>query len=341
MPRRDTISTDRPGTAAAIASSMPTLRTAIDDAIATEMARDPTVFMLGFEVSVRTGLAERFGAARVRDTPVAELATLGLAVGAARRGLRPIVDLMGSSFFFLAMDQLANHAAVTRYMFSGAMPMSLVLRGVTGVGEVAAAAHHGRMAHPMLFAVPGLKLVMPSDSVSGHALAVDAIRDPDPVVLLEHVRLFRRAEPLPAPREPVRLGRAAVRTTGDDVTVVAIGPAVAAAIAAAREVAQAGVSVEVIDLGTLHPLDLPTIERSVVRTGRLVVVDEAPETSSIANYIAAELAQRRWGRLAAPIRRLTMPDSNVPFSAAGAFESVIPGVKDIERAIVELNTCGT
>lgn len=313
-----------------------TFHEAIQAAIAEEMQRDPHVFMLGFEVSLRSGLQAEFGPRRVLDTPISELGVTGLGIGAARRGMKPVIDLMGSSFFFLAMDQIANHAAITHYLFNGQLPASLVILGMTGIGDVVGAAHHGRMPHPLLMGIPGLKVVFPSDALDAKRLMKAAIRDPNPVVFLEHVRLYRTKMVVPSDDEILPLGSAVIKRPGRDVSVVAIGPMVGAASEAAAELETGGISVEIIDPRTLSPLDFDTILESLSRTGRMVVVDEAHDTCSAARHIAAVVAERGSAVLKAPIKVLTVPQTNIPFSSGNIFEHLVPTAARIRETIHEL-----
>jgi pyruvate dehydrogenase E1 component beta subunit len=312
------------------------LREAVNAAIAQELRRDERVVVLGFEAAARTGLGSEFGK-RVLDTPISELAVMGMAVGAARCGLRPVVDLMGSSFFFLAMDQIANHAAVTHHLFGGRLPMSLVVRGVTGVGDVAGGAHHGRMAHSLLAAIPGLKVVMPADAASAAALMTAAIHDPNPVVFLEHVRLYRRADTLPMDDSAWRIGAAVRRRAGADLTIVGTGPTVVEALGAADDLAGDGLRVEVLDLCTVSPVDVDTVVASARRTGRLIVVDEAPALGSTASFVANAVHERLGHTLRAPTRVLTAPHANVPFAVADGSAMFLPTaarIADVARELV-------
>lgn len=310
-----------------------TLLEAAEAGLADEMRGDPSVFVIGFEASARwPTVAAEFGAGRVRDTPIAELGTMGLAVGAARRGLRPVVDLMGSTYIYLALDQVVHGAASTASMFGDQLPCSLVLVGLSGLGEQLAGAHHAAMPHPLLMSVPGLTVVFPSDPATARAAVRAAVRDPGPVVLLLPLRQRQQRAPAP-PMPPLELGRAAVRRPGRDLTVVAIGPSVAEALEASRALAVAGISVEVVEPVTLSPLDLDTIVASAGRTRRLLVVDEAYATCSAASEICARVSAACWSSLLLPPRGLTVPDVVIPFAPEpGAYKRVAPHAEAISAA---------
>ncbi len=292
---------------------------AIRDAQFEEMKRDPSVFMMGEDLATNlfgttTGLAEAFGTERVRNTPISEAGFIGAAAGAAMVGMRPIVDVTIASFIYPAMDQLVSIVAKSRYLYGGQARLPLVLRLSLFYGNSTAAQHSDR-PYPMLMAVPGLKIIVPSNALEVKGLLKSAVRDDDPVLCFEDAGLWSSRMEIPDEEEVlVPIGKAAVRREGRDVTVVALAASVSESLAAAAELAKEGVSVEVIDPRTLAPLDVETILRSVRKTGRLIAVDPAHRTCSAASEIAATVAERAFGALRAPVLRVTAPDTHVPFS---------------------------
>ncbi len=284
-----------------------------------EMKRDPSVFMMGEDLTTNlfgatTGFVEAFGAERVRNTPISEAGFIGAAAGAAMVGMRPIVDVTIASFIYPAMDQLISIIAKSRYLYGGQARLPLVLRLCMFYGNSTAAQHSDR-PYPMLMAVPGLKIILPSNARDMKGLLKSAVRDDDPVLCFEDSNLWSSKMEVPEGEDVlVPLGQAEVKREGTDVTVVALGGAVPQALAAATALAQEGVSVEVIDPRTLVPLDAATILRSVRKTGRLVAVDPAHRTCSAASEIAAIVAEQAFDALRAPVLRVTTPDTHIPFS---------------------------
>ena len=288
-----------------------------------EMDRDERVVIVGQDIRANVygttrGFAERFGDARVRDVPLSEAATVGLGAGAAMAGLRPIVDLTVASFFFGAMDQFISQVAKTRYMFGGQARLPVVYRaGMYYQGGTAA--HHADRPYPMFMNVPGLKVIAPTTGPDFKGLLKSAIRDDSPVVCFEDKNLWGRPGRGTVPVEGehlVPLGRAAIRRAGTDLTIVAIASGVTIALAVAEQLAQDGISAEVIDPRTLVPMDWDTIVGSVAKTGRCVVVDPANRTCSAASEIAATLVDEHFDLLRAPVKRVTTDDVPVPFSPA-------------------------
>jgi pyruvate/2-oxoglutarate/acetoin dehydrogenase E1 component len=316
-----------------------TLVQAINEAMAEEMQRDPKVFVMGEDVRIppfgtTTGLLEKFGPDRVRNTPIAEAGFLGAAIGAALTGYRPIVEAGMVTFFFVAMDQICNQAAKISYMSGGQSRVPLTIR--CGNGAVGgAAAQHSETGYGMFLNTPGLKLVMPSTPYDAKGLLKSAIRDDNPVLFFEHLRLYSKKGPVPQEEYLVPLGKAATVRSGTDVSIVAIGYMVDLAVQAASKLAQDGISAEVIDVRSLVPLDKETIAASVRKTGRVVVVDEAHKTGSMASEIAACLAEEAFDALKAPIRRVTAFDVPVPFSSAME-QYAIPSAERITAAALQL-----
>jgi acetoin:2,6-dichlorophenolindophenol oxidoreductase subunit beta len=286
-----------------------------------ELRRDPAVTILGEDVTVggpfgaTRGLVEAFGPRRVRDTPISEATVVGMAVGAALAGQRPIVEVMFIDFITLAMDQLVNHAAKLRYMTSGSLSVPLVIRAQGGA-QGAMAAHHSQSLEAWFTHVPGLHVVAPSTPADAKGLLQAAIRSDDPVLYLEHRALYWSRGPVPEADDAalVPLGRAAVRRTGTDVTIVSWSRMATIALAAAEALAVTDVSAEVIDLRSLAPLDIDTIVASVARTGRLVVAHEAVTTGGFGAEIAARVGDAAFDVLRAPVVRVGAPFVPPPFS---------------------------
>jgi pyruvate/2-oxoglutarate/acetoin dehydrogenase E1 component len=295
---------------------------AINRAQTEEMTRDERVILLGQDLRANVfgaaaGALETFGPARVRDLPLAEAGSIGVAAGAAMAGLRPIVDLTVASFVFGAMDQFVSQLAKARYMFGGQATLPVVVRAALYY-HGGTAGHHADRPYPMFMNMPGLKIILPSTAPDLLGLLKSAIRDDNPVLCFEDANLWGRKGrgPIPEDEHIVPLGKAAVRRTGTDVTIVGIGLGCVLAMDAANELAADGISAEVIDPRTLVPMDWPTILESVSRTGRLVVVDPANRTCSAASEIAARAAEDCFDALRGPVMRVTTDDIHVPFSPA-------------------------
>jgi len=290
---------------------------AILEAQREEMLRDDRVFLIGEDIALyeQLGLYEGVGAGRLRSAPISEASFVGMALGAAMTGMRPIVDLVIASLVYVAMDQLANQAAKLHYMFGGQARLPVVFRAGMWYGS-AHAAHHSDRPYPMFMGVPGIKVAIPATPADMKGLLKTAIRDDDPVLLFEEKSLWSQRGPVPAGDFTVPLGRAAVRREGCDVSIVSLGSSVQHALEASRSLADDGISAEVIDLRSLVPLDEETLLASVDKTGRLVIVDPANRTCGAAAEIAAIAAEKAFARLRAPVRRVTTPDVPIPFSPA-------------------------
>ena len=288
-----------------------------------EMERDERVVIFGQDVRANVygttgGLVEQFGEHRVRDMPLSEAGTVGCGVGAALAGLRPIVDLTVSSFFFGAMDQFISQAAKTRYMFGGQARIPVVYRGGMYY-QGGTAAHHADRPYPMFMNIPGLKIIVPASGPDFKGLLKSAIRDDSPVVCFEDKNLWGRRGRGFVPLEGdhlVPLGKAAIRRSGTDVTIIGIAGGVSTALDAAEKLAEDGVSAEVIDLRTLVPMDWDTIATSVAKTRHCVVVDPAHRTCSAASEIAGTLVDQYFDLLQGPVKRITTDDVPVPYSPA-------------------------
>lgn len=287
--------------------------------LAEEMRRDSAVYLLGEDVAlggpfgVTRGLAEEFGAQRMVNTPISEGAVMGLAIGAATAGLRPIVEIMFIDFITLALDQLVNHAAKLHYMSGGQLQIPLTVRVQCGISG-AMGAHHSQNLEAWLTHVPGLKVVMPSNPADAKGLLKTAIRDDNPVVFVEHRGLYRSTGMVTDADVALPIGQANILRRGDRVTVVALANMVGPVLAAAEELASEGVSAEIIDPRTLSPLDVETIADSVKKTSRLIVVHEAVEQSGIGAEIVARVQQEAFYYLDSPILRLAAPFAPVPAS---------------------------
>ena len=328
-----------------------TYRQAINEALRQEMERDPRVILMGEDVAgglgapgeqdawggplgVTKGLMPKFGRDRVLDTPISESAFVGAAAGAAAMGLRPVAELMFVDFFGVCFDQIFNQAAKFRYMFGGKAKTPLVIRTMIGAGR-SAAAQHSQSPYGIFTAVPGLKVVVPSNAYDAKGLLIQAIRDDDPVVFCEHKLMYDLRTEVPDEAYTIPFGEANVVRDGDDVTVVALARMVHYTMEAAEKLAAEGIECEVIDPRTTSPLDEDTILDSVERTGRLVVVDEATPRCSMATDIAALVADKAFGALKAPIRRVTAPHTPVPF--APVLEKLyIPDADRISAAVREV-----
>ena len=299
-----------------------TLSKAVNEAIAEEMRRDPTVFLIGEDVAeagtpfkVLSGLVEEFGTGRVIDTPISEPGFAGIAVGAAMTGSRPIVDLMFGDFLFLVMDQLCNQAAKIHYMSGGKLSVPMVLR--TNLGATRrSAAQHSQSLHALVCHVPGLKVALPSSAYEAKGLLKSAVRDNNPVVIFEDKLMYQEKAQVPEEEYLVPFGEAAIRRQGRDITLIATSSMVQVAEAAADRLAQEGISAEVIDPRTLVPLDEETLLASVRKTSRVMVIDEGHQSFGITAEIAARIAEKAFYHLDAPVMRMGAMDVPVPFSPA-------------------------
>ena len=288
---------------------------AIAAAIMEEMQRDPNVIFYGQNMAMteRDPMLKKFGKDRVRLAPISETAEIGIGIGAAMTGLRPIVELWMSEFMLVAFGQVLNEAPRIRYMSGGQLKVPLVLKAGFGFCAGWAGQHSNCIYHTMM-GIPGLKLVVPSTPADAKGLMTAAIRDDNPVVYLHHYMLTLDKGEVPEGEFIVPLGLADIKRAGTDVTIVAVGWMVKKAMAAAEQLAKAGISAEVVDPRTLAPLDVKTILNSVKKTGRLVLVDQAPRHSSAAVVIAGEIAEHGLEDLRAPVKMVTALDTSVPYS---------------------------
>ncbi len=301
------------------------------------MAEDDTVVVIGEDVDrsvigATKGLIEEFGEKRVRNTPISEQAFVGACVGAAASGLKPVADMMIGSFLYVAMDQVANQAAKLPYMSGGQVQLPMVLFTASGPSG-SAAAQHSENPHPMLMNVAGLKVVMPGSPYDAKGLMLAAVRDPNPVVFFQDASLAGVRGPVPEESYEIPLGVADVKREGEDVTLVATGALVRQALKAADQLAEEGISAEVVDPRTLVPLDEETILASVRKTGRVVVCDNAKLTCSAASEIASMIAEKAFDSLKAAPRRVAWENVPVPFSPV-LEERVLVSDDDIRRAVL-------
>jgi 2-oxoisovalerate dehydrogenase E1 component len=311
------------------------------EALSAEMARDPGIFVMGEGIGRRggnfattSGLFALHGEERLRDTPICERGFVGLACGAAMTGSRPVVDFMFADFVLDGVGEIINQIAKMQYMSSGRLRMPVVLRGCIGIGH-SAATHHSGNYYSMFAHFPGLCVVVPSTPRDAKGLLRTALTGDDPVLFLEHRELLGIKGPVPEGDYSIGFGRAAIVREGNQVTVVALALMVHRTLEAAGRLAADGISVEVIDPRTVAPLDVPTILRSVAKTGRLLVVDEDFAHCGLGAEIAAQVAEHGFDELDAPIRRLNGVASPTPYSPA--LEAVlVPTSESIERAIRDL-----
>ncbi|MEC9426889.1 MAG: transketolase C-terminal domain-containing protein [Actinomycetota bacterium] len=292
---------------------------AISSVLRHELDSDEDVLILGEDVSyggpfgATAGLSDAFGPKRVIDTPISEGAVMGLAVGAALSGRRPVVEIMFADFVTLAMDQLVNHAAKLRYMTDGLLSVPLTVRVQGGVGG-GYGAHHSQSLESWFLHVPGLKVVAPATVADAGGLLTAAIRDDDPVIVLEHRGLYWTKGPFAPDGPPTPIGTAAVVRSGSDATVVAVSRMVQTALTASEKLAAEGIDIELIDLRSVAPIDWETIEDSVRRTRRLVVVHEAVVTGGLGAELVAGLSASAFGALVSPALRVGAPHAPVPAS---------------------------
>jgi 2-oxoisovalerate dehydrogenase E1 component len=311
------------------------------EVLAEAMARDPSIFVVGEGIGARggnfmttAGLYDRFGPERLRDTPISERGFVGLCTGAAMAGARPVVDFMFVDFILDAMGELINQMAKVQYMSSGRLKMPLVLRGAIGIGN-SAATHHSGSYYPTFVNVPGFRVVIPATPHDAKGLFATALLSDDPVLFLEHKSLLYNKGPVPEEPYAIPFGQARVAREGQGVTVLAIAVMVKKTLDAAEQLAQEGISVEVIDPRTLAPLDITTIIESVHKTGRLLIVDEWFGPCGIGAEIAAQVMDLAFDDLDAPVRRLNGLHTPTPYSPT-LEAAVVPNTQTVTQAIRDL-----
>ncbi len=310
---------------------------ALNEALREEMRRDDSVIVFGEDVAkpggvykVTKGLLEEFGPERVRDTPISEAAIIGAAIGAALMDLRPVAEIMYMDFLTIGLDQLVTHAAKARFMSGGQVKLPMVVRCQYSLGRVHGSQHSQFFASWFLQA-PGLKVVLPGTPKDAKGLLKSAIRDDNPVLFVESGVLYHRMKgPVPEEEYLTPLGKAEVKRRGDDVTVVAVSRTVREALAAAEMLEDEGISVEVVDLMTIQPMDKETIVESVKRTNRLVIADDSVKTGGISAEVAAMVVEEAFDYLDAPIVRVNSPPLPVPFSPPLEKEYMVDSGKIVE-----------
>ncbi len=318
-----------------------TMREAISQALWEEMERDPQVFIMGEEVglwggtyAVTKGFYDHFGAERVRDTPIAEAAIIGGAIGAALSGARPVAELMTINFAFAAMDHIVNQAAKLHYMFNGQMILPLVIRAVGGGGRQLGATH-SQTPDAVFAHFPGLKVVAPGTPADAKGLLKSAIRSNDPVLFLEHATLYQLRGEVPEGEHLVPIGRSTIQRPGRDVTLVTYSKMLEVSQRAAAELAKGGVEVEIVDLRTLRPLDMGPVLDSFRRTNRAVIVEEGWRSYGVGAEIAARMYEEAFDYVDAPIRRVAQKEVPLPYNRS-LEQMALPQEKDIIQAVREV-----
>jgi len=318
--------------------SVITYREALNQALREELDRDERVFIMGEEVGyfggafkVTDGLLAVYGEKRVRDTPISELTIVGSGIGAAMGGLRPVVELMTINFGLLAMDQIVNNAAKMHYMFGGKARVPMVIRAPQGGGHQLGA-QHSQSLEAYFLHCPGLRVAIPATPADAKGLLKTAIRQPDPVIFLEHESLYGVKGEVPdGPERLVPFGKANVLREGKDLTIVAYSKCVYDALGAAEELENAGIDAEVIDLRTLNPLDLATVTESVRKTGKAIVAYEGWRTGGAGAEIAAQIYEAAFDSLDAPIERVASLDTPMPYNK-NLESAVLPSASEIIKA---------
>jgi pyruvate dehydrogenase E1 component beta subunit len=318
-------------------------REALREAMSEEMRKDETIFLLGEEVAeyqgaykVSQGMLEEFGAKRIIDTPIAELGFTGIAIGAATHGLKPIVEFMTFNFSLVAIDQIINSAAKIRQMSGGQLSCPIVFRGATGnAGQLAA--QHSQNFENWYANTPGLKVVVPSNPYDAKGLLKSAIIDPDPVVFMESELMYGDKGHVPEEEYYLPIGKANTIQEGSDVTIVSFGKMVPrVVIPAVEELAKEGISVELIDLRSVRPIDFPAIIESVKKTNRLVIVEEAWPLASISSEVTFHVQKHAFDYLDAPIIRVTSADVPLAY-AAPLVEATLPSIEKVVKAVKEVS----
>lgn len=314
---------------------------ALNSALDIMMAEDRRVFLLGEDIGhmggdfgVTRGLFQKYGAERVRDTPLSEAAIIGSAVGAAMVGMRPVPEIMFADFLGTCYDQIVNNAAKMHYMFDGQFKAPIVIRTAAG-GGFGGGPHHSQSVEGWFMNVPGLVIVGPSTPYDAKGLLIASIENDNPILFLEHKALYRLRGDVDEGKYSVPLRRASIARAGTDVTVVACMKMTQEALAAAEELAADGISVEVVDLRTLRPWDQEAVLTSVIKTGRAVVANEAPKIGGLGADVSAVIAEEAFSKLKAPVRRVCGLDTPIPFSVP-LEQIILPDKEDIKKAVREV-----
>ena len=331
--------------------SIKTFRQALNEALHLEMSRDKNVIIFGEDVcggtggtgekdawggafGVTKGLLSEFGPNRIMDTPITESAFVGAAVGAAMTGLRPVTEIMFVDFLGVCFDQIFNQAAKVRYMFGGKADMPMVLRASYGAGA-SSASQHSQALYPIFTHIPGLKVVVPSNPYDAKGLLINAIRDEDPVIFLEHKMLYDFSGEVPDEAYTVPFGEAGIVREGKDVTLISLGKMVNVCQEAADELAKENVAASILDLRTISPLDEETILEFTEETGRVVVVDEAYPRCGVAADVSSIIVEKAFSDLKAPIKKVTPPHSPVPY-APNLEQAFLPSSQNVIDAVKEV-----
>ncbi|WP_277632370.1 pyruvate dehydrogenase complex E1 component subunit beta [Avrilella dinanensis] len=313
-------------------------REAICEAMSEEMRRDENIYLMGEEVAeyngaykASKGMLDEFGAKRVIDTPIAELGFAGIGVGSAMNGLRPIIEFMTFNFSLVGIDQIINNAAKMRQMSGGQFNIPIVFRGPTAsAGQLAAT--HSQAFENWYANTPGLKVVVPSNPYDAKGLLKSAIRDNDPVIFMESEQMYGDKGEVPEEEYTIPLGVADIKREGTDVTIVSFGKILKEAFVAADELAKENISCEIIDLRTVRPMDYDTIIKSVQKTNRLVILEEAWPFASVASEITYMIQERAFDYLDAPVQRITTADTPAPYSPA-LLKEWLPNAGDVVKAV--------
>lgn len=313
-------------------------REAIIEALREELARDERVFIMGEDIGAvggafgaTKGLLKEFGEERVRQTPISETAIVGFGVGAAMAGMRPVVEIMRCDWMTICMDEIVNQAAKMRYFSAGRPEVALVIRTATE-GGIGLGAQHSQSFEAWFAHVPGLKVVMPSTPYDAKGLLKAAIRDPNPVIFMEPVILFNTSGPVPEEDYIIPLGKADVKREGKDVTIIVWGAMTPRVLSAAETLAKEGIQAEVVDPRTMRPLDIETIITSVKKTGRAVVAHEANKTGGFGAEVVAQIQERAFDHLDAPVQRVGAPDVFIPVNR-NLERMVLPGPEPVIQAV--------
>jgi pyruvate dehydrogenase E1 component beta subunit len=318
-----------------------TMREAISQAMWEEMERDPNVFILGEEVgvwggsyAVTKGFYDHFGGERVRDTPIAESAIIGAAIGSAMTGLRPIAELMTINFAFAAMDHIVNEAAKLHYMFGGQFMLPLVIRAVTGGGRQLGATH-SQTPDTVFAHFPGLKVVSPGTPEDAKGLLKSAIRSNDPVLFLEHATLYQLRGEVPDGDYVIPIGKSRLQRPGKDVTIVTYSKGLEISMKAADELAKEGIEAEIVDLRSLRPLDMDPVIESFKKTNRAVIVEEGWKSFGVGAEISSRIYEQAFDYVDAPLRRVAQKEVPLPYNRA-LEQSALPQVADVVAAVKEV-----
>jgi pyruvate dehydrogenase E1 component beta subunit len=314
---------------------------AINEALDEELARDPTVLLIGEDIGVyggafgvTRGLYEKYGRARIWETPISENSFVGMAVGAAMLGLRPVVEIMFMDFIALALDPILNSAGKLHYMYNGQVQVPLVIR-TPGGAKGGYGPSHSQMLTNLFVGIPGIKVVAPSNAAQAKGLLKSAIRDPNPVIFIENKRLYPQRGHVPVGDYTVPLNRAEVTVSGSALSLIAYSAMVPVCLAVSKAFAARGVALEVVDLVSLQPLDRDTIVNSVRKTGRAIIVEEGCLTGGVGAEVAAIIAAECMDTLEAPVRRVAAADVPIP-SSPELEKAVLPGADDVVKAVREI-----